>query len=165
MSTTHVNHNDGRVRATVGVIGGSGFYRSSTDPERGRRRDAVRRRRLHRSRSARSGAARSRSCRATARARASRRTGSTTGPTCGRCARSACARCWRRAPWGLRPELGAGTLVVPDQLVDRTTGRVQTFFDSGACTSPSPTRTARGCARHLSAPREPGRSSTAAPWS
>ena len=30
---------------------------------------------------------------------------------------------------GLRPELGPGTLVVPDQLVDRTTGRVQTYFD------------------------------------
>src|SRR5699024_6572149 len=26
-----------------------------------------------------------------------------------------------------------GTLVVPDQLVDRTTDRVQTFFDTGAC--------------------------------
>ena len=33
----------------------------------------------------------------------------------------------------LRPELGPGTLVVPDQLVDRTTSRVQTYFDSGAC--------------------------------
>jgi len=33
---------------------------------------------------------------------------------------------------GLRPELGPGTLVVPDQLVDRTSGRVQTFHDSGA---------------------------------
>lgn len=33
----------------------------------------------------------------------------------------------------LRPELGPGTLVVPDQLVDRTTGRVQTYFDDGAC--------------------------------
>ncbi|HVM28005.1 MAG TPA: S-methyl-5'-thioadenosine phosphorylase [Mycobacteriales bacterium] len=30
---------------------------------------------------------------------------------------------------GLRPELGAGALVVPDQLVDRTSGRVQTFWD------------------------------------
>ncbi|WP_377269772.1 S-methyl-5'-thioadenosine phosphorylase [Peterkaempfera sp. SMS 1(5)a] len=30
---------------------------------------------------------------------------------------------------GLRPEYGPGTLVVPDQLVDRTTGRVQTFYD------------------------------------
>src|SRR5690606_17068372 len=27
----------------------------------------------------------------------------------------------------LRPELGPGTLVVPDQLVDRTSGRVQTY--------------------------------------
>ena len=33
----------------------------------------------------------------------------------------------------LRPELGAGTLVVPDQLVDRTTTRVQTYYDEGAC--------------------------------
>ncbi len=32
----------------------------------------------------------------------------------------------------LRPELGPGTVVVPDQLIDRTTGRVQTFFDTGA---------------------------------
>jgi len=33
----------------------------------------------------------------------------------------------------LRAELGPGSLVVPDQLVDRTTHRVQTYFDSGAC--------------------------------
>jgi 5'-methylthioadenosine phosphorylase len=33
----------------------------------------------------------------------------------------------------LRPELGRGTLVTPDQLVDRTTSRVQTYFDEGAC--------------------------------
>lgn len=32
----------------------------------------------------------------------------------------------------LRAELGAGTLVVPDQLVDRTSGRAQTFYDDGA---------------------------------
>ena len=30
---------------------------------------------------------------------------------------------------GLRPDLGPGTLVVPDQLVDRTTGREQTYYD------------------------------------
>jgi 5'-methylthioadenosine phosphorylase len=30
---------------------------------------------------------------------------------------------------GLRSEYGPGTLVVPDQLVDRTSGRVQTFYD------------------------------------
>ncbi len=34
---------------------------------------------------------------------------------------------------GLRPELGPGTFVVPDQLVDRTTSRVQTYYDEGAC--------------------------------
>jgi 5'-methylthioadenosine phosphorylase len=33
---------------------------------------------------------------------------------------------------GLQPELGPGTLVVPDQLVDRTSGRAQTFHDTGA---------------------------------
>ena len=33
----------------------------------------------------------------------------------------------------LQPELGPGAVVVPDQLVDRTTSRVQTYFDSGAC--------------------------------
>ncbi|MEU4473959.1 S-methyl-5'-thioadenosine phosphorylase [Micromonospora sp. NPDC023888] len=30
---------------------------------------------------------------------------------------------------GLRPELGPGALVVPDQLVDRTNGREQTYYD------------------------------------
>jgi 5'-methylthioadenosine phosphorylase len=33
---------------------------------------------------------------------------------------------------GLRPDLGAGTLVIPDQFVDRTTGGAQTFYDEGA---------------------------------
>ena len=33
---------------------------------------------------------------------------------------------------GLQTALGPGTLVVPDQLVDRTSGRVQTFHDTGA---------------------------------
>jgi 5'-methylthioadenosine phosphorylase len=33
---------------------------------------------------------------------------------------------------GLRPELGPGTFVVPDQLIDRTSGRVQTFYDADA---------------------------------
>jgi 5'-methylthioadenosine phosphorylase len=32
----------------------------------------------------------------------------------------------------LRPELGPGTLVVPDQLVDRTSGRAQTYYDGPA---------------------------------
>lgn len=30
----------------------------------------------------------------------------------------------------LRPEYGPGTLVIPDQLVDRTSGRVQTYYDT-----------------------------------
>jgi 5'-methylthioadenosine phosphorylase len=33
---------------------------------------------------------------------------------------------------GLKPELGPGTFVIPDQLVDRTSGREQSFYDSGA---------------------------------
>ncbi|MGW4795521.1 S-methyl-5'-thioadenosine phosphorylase [Nonomuraea sp. MG754425] len=32
----------------------------------------------------------------------------------------------------LRPELGPGAVVVPDQLVDRTSGRTQTFYDVSA---------------------------------
>jgi 5'-methylthioadenosine phosphorylase len=32
----------------------------------------------------------------------------------------------------LNPENGPGAVVVPDQLVDRTTGRADTYFDSGA---------------------------------
>jgi 5'-methylthioadenosine phosphorylase len=33
---------------------------------------------------------------------------------------------------GLRPDLGPGTFVIPDQLIDRTSGRAQTFYDRGA---------------------------------
>jgi 5'-methylthioadenosine phosphorylase len=33
---------------------------------------------------------------------------------------------------GLRAELGPGTFVVPDQLLDRTSARAQTFYDDGA---------------------------------
>lgn len=33
---------------------------------------------------------------------------------------------------GLRPEFGPGTFVLPDQLIDRTSGRPQTFYDEGA---------------------------------
>jgi 5'-methylthioadenosine phosphorylase len=33
---------------------------------------------------------------------------------------------------GLSAELGPGSLVVPDQLVDRTSGRPQTYYDAGA---------------------------------
>lgn len=37
---------------------------------------------------------------------------------------------------GLRPEFGPGSFVVPDQLIDRTSGRVQTYYDSGAAHVP-----------------------------
>lgn len=33
---------------------------------------------------------------------------------------------------GLQPHLGPGSFVVPDQLIDRTYGRAQTFYDTGA---------------------------------
>ena len=36
----------------------------------------------------------------------------------------------------LTTELGVGTIAVPDQLVDRTSGREQTFFDRGAVHGP-----------------------------
>jgi 5'-methylthioadenosine phosphorylase len=36
----------------------------------------------------------------------------------------------------LTDRYGAGTLVIPDQLVDRTTTRDQTYFDDGACHVP-----------------------------
>src|SRR5229473_918634 len=36
----------------------------------------------------------------------------------------------------LTPSYGPGTLVIPDQLVDRTRTRVQTYFDEGACHVP-----------------------------
>jgi len=37
---------------------------------------------------------------------------------------------------GLQPSTTPGTLVVPDQLVDRTTGRIQTYVDAGAAHAP-----------------------------
>ena len=37
---------------------------------------------------------------------------------------------------GLQQETQPGTLVVPDQLVDRTNGRIQTFIDRGAAHAP-----------------------------
>jgi 5'-methylthioadenosine phosphorylase len=36
----------------------------------------------------------------------------------------------------LTPSYGPGTLVLPDQLVDRTRNRIQTYFDEGACHVP-----------------------------
>ena len=37
---------------------------------------------------------------------------------------------------GLQPQTQPGTLVVPDQLVDRTTTRIQTYVDTGAAHAP-----------------------------
>ena len=36
----------------------------------------------------------------------------------------------------LTPSYGPGTLVIPDQIVDRTRGRTQTYYDEGACHVP-----------------------------
>lgn len=83
---------------------------------------------------------------------------------------------------GLRPEYGPGTLLVPDQFVDRTKNRVQSYYDglpvedpqapggSGSprsSTSRSPTPTAPSDARpHCGRPRAAaGTRSTAAPSS
>jgi 5'-methylthioadenosine phosphorylase len=68
----------------------------------------------------------------------------------------------------LRPELGPGSLVVPDQVVDRTWGRELTYYDTvRSCTSVSPTRTARTAGRRWSVSLQPkrGNRTTAARWS
>ena len=50
----------------------------------------------------------------------------------GACAPSVCARCWRPArSAGSARHLGPGTLVVPDQLVDRTSGRTSNLLRRG----------------------------------
>jgi 5'-methylthioadenosine phosphorylase len=60
-------------------------------------------------------------------------TGSRTVPTSGRCAHWESARFSDPAAvGGLLPELGPGTFVLPDQLVDRTSGRTHTFYDEEA---------------------------------
>ena len=114
--------------ADVAVIGGSGFYSFLDDPEQHRRRDAVRRTRRRRSPSARSPA--------DAVAFLPRHGADHEYPphlinyranlwalrSLG--VRQVLAPC---AVGGLRPEVAPGDIVVPDQLVDRTWGRVQTL--------------------------------------
>ena len=85
-------------RPEVAVIGGSGFYEFLTDAERDRGRDAVREPSAAIAVGEVGGSRRSPSCRDTDASTSSRRIGSTTGPTSGRCARSAYAGCSRRAP-------------------------------------------------------------------
>lgn len=117
--------------AEIGVIGGSGFYSFLDDIEEvrvetpyGPPSDPIAIGELAGRRVA--------FVPGTAATTGSRRTGSPTGPTCGRCAPSASGRCWRRARSGPHPEYGPGTLAVPDQLADRTSGREQTYYDEGA---------------------------------
>lgn len=106
----------------------------STTPSRSRSKRHTASR-LLRSPSARSTAAvASPSCPATGRITSSRRTRSTTAPILWALrslgVRQILAPC---AVGGLRAELGPGSFVVPDQLFDRTRGRIQTFYDTGAC--------------------------------
>ena len=151
----------------IAVIGGSGFYEFLDDPDWitvetpfGKPSSAGGGR-------ARCRASSSRSFRGTAAATSSRRTGSTIGRTSGRCARSGVRRILAPCAVGsLQPELGPGRLVVPDQLVDRTTGRVADVHGRrGASTSRSPTRTARHCAPRLLASADQARRRRHAWWS
>ena len=77
----------------------------------------------------------------------SRRTASTTAPTSGRCARSASARCWRRArSAACAPRSPPATSSSP---TSSSTGRRAGIADlrraRARCTCPSPTPTARAC--------------------
>lgn len=68
---------------------------------------------------------------------------------------------------GLRSSLGPGSLVVCDQLVDRTSGRTQTFYDAGAGHVPFADPycpVGRATPWRVRAPPA-GRSPTAARWS
>ena len=87
--------------------------------------------RARRSRSARSARAASRSSRVTGAATRSRRRASRSGRTSGRCGRSVCAPSSGRAPSArLRADVAPGDFVVLDQLVDRTRGRDDTYYDA-----------------------------------
>jgi 5'-methylthioadenosine phosphorylase len=55
---------------------------------------------------------------------------------------------------GLRPDVAPGDVVVPDQLVDRTSGRVQTFVESGAVHVPFADPYCRRLSENLA--RQPG---------
>ena len=138
-------------------IGGSGFYEFLDDAEEVKvePRSA---RPATRSRSARWRGKRVAFLPRHGRTTGSRRTRSPTAPTCGRCASLGVRRVLAPSAVGsLTASYGPGTLVIPDQLVDRTMGREQTYYDRAPATSRSPTRTARPCARHaIAAARESG---------
>ena len=119
-------------RASIGVIGGSGFYEFlDVRPTRSRSRPRSARP-ATRSSSARWPGGRWRSCPGTAAITGSRRTSIPYR-----------ANLWALRSLGVRqvlaperrrladPAYGPGTLVIPDQLVDRTTGRAQTYYDAG----------------------------------
>ena len=151
--------------ADVAVIGGSGFYSFLDDPEEvevetpygdavgaglGRRRSA---------------AAGSRSCRGTAAHhefpphRINYRANLWALRSLG--VRQVLAPC---AVGGLRDEVAPGDLVVPDQLVDRTSGRDAVVRrDAAPCTCRSPIPTARGCSARRGRGRR--RCGSAARWS
>ena len=119
-----------RMQAEIGIFGGSGFYSSSTTSKR-RARHAVRRaERAGHDRRRRRPAGRLHSPpRPRPRVRAGAR--SRPGRTCGRCACSACTRSSGRARRVAVADVHPGDFVVLDQLVDRTWGRPDTFYDAG----------------------------------
>jgi 5'-methylthioadenosine phosphorylase len=132
MTETDPHHNPARPHAQIGVIGGSGFYRLFDDAEEihldtpygppsdaltigtiGQRRIAFlpRHGRDHRH------APHTINYRANLWALRTLGVRQILGPC---------------AVGSLRRDLGPGSLVIPDQLVDRTTGRAQTYYDTGA---------------------------------
>ncbi len=114
---------------TVGIVGGSGLYRLLDDVEEvaldtpfGAPSAPVHRGEVEGRPVA--------SWPATDPSTSSRRTGSTTAPTCGSCTTSGSGECSGPCAAGsLQPHLHPGVTVVCAQLVDRTSGRQGTFFD------------------------------------
>ncbi|EUA52428.1 5'-methylthioadenosine phosphorylase [Mycobacterium xenopi 4042] len=113
------------------MIGGSGFYTFFGADARTINLDTRTAHPALRSPWAPSAGTRLRFCRDTARATNTRPTPCRIERTCGRCARwGAAGVCAVR---GRQPDrrARAGTVVVPDQLLDRTHGRADTYFESG----------------------------------
>ena len=159
-----------RPASVIGVFGGSGFYRFLDDVEEVRGGHAVRAAVGARSAWGRSRASAWPSCRATATSTRFRRTGSTTAPTSGRCARSGSGASSARAPAARSSRsCSPGTFVVCDQFVDRTQRRARTPSTTGP-DHPRlgrrpllPRPAARCSSQRRDGARNPGRA-TAARW-
>ena len=117
--------------AEIGVFGGSGFYSFLDDVEDGRRSTPPSARRARRSAVGTVGGRRVAFLpRHGQRAHDLARARSRSGRTSGRCDRSAFAPSSDRAPRArCAPTSQPGDFVVLDQLVDRTRGRADTFYD------------------------------------